>query len=131
MSNEIPANPRRAPVAEARKPVASDKTPEEVIQGAPLQTISAEQTNPTQGKNPKKPWLDGYSMSEAELTNLTTKKSFNFKLITQAKMDFYLEMKKKEGRTVGRSKLNETEIVQEALDKFFSAEFKRMGFDPK
>lgn len=123
-----PANKRAQPLATRERGNSEGKTPEEVIGEAVLKTNITEQTNPEEDR---KPWLRGSNLTEAELMNLTTKKSFNFPLMIQAKLDFVLDQRKKEVRGFGQSKPSETNIVIESLDKALNLELKRMGYDPK
>lgn len=113
------------------------KSQEEVIAEAKLKTNPAEQTNPEPEleKDPevedKKPWLKGSNLTEAELMNLTTKKSFNFPLLIQAKLDFILEEQKKAVRGFGQRKPTESLIVIEALDRELNKELRKLGYDVK
>lgn len=122
----IPENPKRVavPIPPRQSPVQANKSVEEIIKEAPLQSSTVEQTNTVDNA---KPWLDGYSMSEEELMALTVKKSFNLPLLLQAKMDYYLDEQKKAKRSAARSKLNETEVLKMALNMFFKSEFKKKG----
>lgn len=121
---EIPSNPRRAAGNEPRKPANTDKSPEQVINEAPLQTIPTQQVIQHE---PTKPWLEGYNMTEDELMDLTVKKSFNLPLLLQAQMDYYLDEQKKGKRGTARNKLTETEVLKMALTMFFKSEFKKKG----
>lgn len=133
MSNTLPKPTRATALPTRERGSAEGKTQEQVIAEATLKTNESEQTNPVvnEQEEDKKPWLKGSNLTEAELMNLTTKKSFNFPLAIQAKLDFVLENRKKEVRGFGQQKPNETAIVLEALNKALDQELKKMGYDPK
>lgn len=118
---EIPANPRRAQAAEARKPANAERTPEEVINSAPLQTIQVEQTNPVEVA---KPWRSGTSMSEDELMVVTEKGSYNIPMELVLRLDYLVGTKKSRG--LGR-KTNKTALLIEALDEYTKRELKKQG----
>ena len=118
---DIPANPRRAQATEARKPAYAEKSPEEVINAAPLQTISAEQTNPVEAT---KPWRTGTSMSEDELMVVTEKGSYNIPMELVLRLDYLVGTKKSRG--LGR-KTNKTALLIEALDEYTKRELKKQG----
>lgn len=118
---EIPANPRRAQATEARKPAQTEKSPEEVINAAPLQTIQVEQTNPVEAV---KPWRAGTSMSEDELMVVTEKGSYNIPMELVLRLDYLVGTKKSRG--LGR-KTNKTALLIEALDEYTKRELKKQG----
>ena len=129
MSDQIPPAStvrRAASVTPRRSGLESSEAPQEVINDAPLQTIQAHQTNQVSNN---KAWLQGYNMSEDELMALTVKKSFNLPLLLQAKMDYYLDEQRKNKRGAARNKLNETEVIKQALNAYFKSEFKKLGID--
>ena len=99
MSNTLPKPTRATALPTRERGNAEGKTQEQVIAEATLKTNESEQTNPVvnEQEEDKKPWLKGSNLTEAELMNLTTKKSFNFPLAIQAKLDFVLENRKKRG----------------------------------
>ena len=118
---DIPANPRRAQATEARKPAHAEKSPEEVINAAPLQTIQVEQTNPIEAV---KPWRAGTSMSEDELMVVTEKGSYNIPMELVLRLDYLVGTKKSRG--LGR-KTNKTALLIEALDEYTKRELKKQG----
>lgn len=118
---EIPANPRRAQATQARTPAQTEKSPEEVINDAPLQTIQVEQTNPVEAV---KPWRAGTSMSEDELMVVTEKGSYNIPMELVLRLDYLVGTKKSRG--LGR-KTNKTALLIEALDEYTKRELKKQG----
>ena len=78
------SEPTPGATTEARKPQA-EKSPEEVINAAPLQTIQVEQTNPVEAV---KPWRAGTSMSEDELMVVTEKGSYNIPMELVLRLDY-------------------------------------------
>jgi len=122
MSNEIPSNPRRALGSEPRKPANTDKSPEQVINEAPLQTISTQQV--IQVEDNQKPWRVGTSMSEDELSVLTEKGSYNIPMELVLRLDYLVGKKKSRG--LGR-KTNKTALLIEALDEYTKRELKKLG----
>ena len=121
--SEIPANPRRAQSTAPRQSVAAEtnQTVEEVINGAPLKTLSAEQTNPVESV---KPWRTGTSMSEDELMVVTEKGSYNIPMELVLRMDYLVGRKKSRG--LGK-KTNKTALLIEALDEYTKRELKKLG----
>ena len=121
--SEIPANPRRAQSTAPRQSVAAEtnQTVEEVINGAPLKTLSAEQTNPVESI---KPWRTGTSMSEDELMVVTEKGSYNIPMELVLRMDYLVGKKKSRG--LGK-KTNKTALLIEALDEYTKRELKKLG----
>lgn len=126
MSN-IPANPRRAQNPAPRQAATGeqDQTPEQVINDAPLQTLSAEQTNPVENV---KPWRIGTSMSEDELMVVTEKGSYNVPMELVFRMDYLVGKKKSRG--LGK-KTNKTALLIEALDEYTTKELKKLGHSVK
>lgn len=120
---EIPANPRRAQNSAPRQSATAEQgqTPEDVIKDAPLQTISAEQTNPVESA---KPWRVGTSMSEDELMVITEKGSYNIPIELVLRMDYLVSKKKSRG--FGK-KTNKTALLIEALDEYTKRELKKLG----
>ncbi len=124
--------PKRGERLPPRTQGETTKSIDEVIKEAPLKTAIIEQTNPEiQPVEQQKVWRQGSNMSVAELMNLTVKKSFNFPVDTQLKIEHVLEAKRKEVRSFGSKKLNETTLVLEILEKGLNAELKKMGIDTK
>lgn len=123
MSDQIPGNPRRTAVQiPSRQPKTEiDKTPEEVIQAAPLR--NTDDTKPEETEQ-RKPWRTGTNMSEDELMVLTEKSSFNIPLELIYRLDFILANKKSKG--LGR-KSNKTSLLIEALDEYTKRELKKLG----
>lgn len=120
---DIPANPRRAqnPAPRQSATVEQGQTPEQVINDAPLQTLSAEQTNPVENN---KPWRIGTSMSEDELMVVTEKGSYNLPMELVLRMDYLVSKKKSRG--LGK-KTNKTALIIEALDEYTKRELKKLG----
>lgn len=120
---DIPANQRRAqnPAPRQSATVEQGQTPEDVIKDAPLQTISAEQTNPVENT---KPWRTGTSMSEDELMVITEKGSYNIPIELVLRIDYLVGKKKSRG--LGR-KTNKTALLVEALDEYTKRELKKLG----
>ena len=125
--SEIPANPRRAQSTAPRQSVAAEtnQTVEEVINGAPLKTLSAEQTNPIESI---KPWRIGTSMSEDELMVVTEKGSYNLPMELVLRVDYLVGKKKSRG--LGK-KTNKTALLIEALDEYTTKELKKLGHSVK
>ena len=123
MSNEIPANPRRAQNPAPRQAATAEQgqTPEQVINDAPLQTLSSEQTNPVENT---KPWRTGTSMSEDELMVVTEKGSYNIPMELVLRLDYLVSTTKSRG--LGR-KTNKTALLIEALDQYTTRELKKKG----
>lgn len=124
MSNELPR--RGSSLPPRRHGEAEGKTQAEVIGEAALKTNAAEQTNPIEDQ---KPWLKGSNLTEAELMNLTNKKSFNFPLLVQAGLDFTLELQKKKSRGFGLARLTETSLVIKYVIKGIRADLKKEGYN--
>lgn len=108
-----------------------DKTPEQVIKEAPLKTNLDEQTNPDIDDQERPEWLKNTNLSEDELWALTKKKSFDFPLIIQAKLDFVIAKRKEKIKGIGAKNVKEITLVTEYLDKALNAEIKKLGYDPK
>ena len=125
--SDIPSNPRRAQSTAPRQSVAAEtsQTAEEVINEAPLKTLSAEQTNPIESI---KPWRIGTSMSEDELMVVTEKGSYNLPMELVLRVDYLVGKKKSRG--LGK-KTNKTALLIEALDEYTTKELKKLGHSVK
>lgn len=125
--SEIPSNPRRAQSTAPRQSVAAEtsQTVEEVINEAPLKTLSVEQTNPVENV---KPWRIGTSMSEDELMVVTEKGSYNLPMELVLRVDYLVGKKKSRG--LGK-KTNKTALLIEALDEYTTKELKKLGHSVK
>lgn len=123
MSGSIPSNPKRTAVSiPARSSgVDTSKTPEEVINEAPLRNaddIKSEE------QEQRKPWRLSTNMSEDELMVITEKSSFNIPLELSLRLDYIQSKQKAKG--LGR-KTNKTALLIEALDSFTRRELKKLG----
>lgn len=122
--------PPRGQSLPPREKSTSDKSADQIISEAPLKTSPTEQTNPIQSTDELKPWLAGEKLDEGELSNLTKIKSFNFDYLTLKKLDFVLNARKNERRSIGQKRTSETTLVLESVNKLLDAELKKMGYKP-
>lgn len=126
MSDVIPpANTARraASVSPRQSGVDTNKTPEQVINEAPLAS-AAGKPETTVATAERKAWRINTTMSEDELMVLTEKSSFNIPMELILRLDFLVSQSKARG--LGR-KTNKTALVIEALDEYTTRELKKLG----
>lgn len=123
MSNQLPDNPNKRGSSLPPRTVSeyATRTPEEVINAAPLATQSTEVPKEVEVS---KPWRIGTSMSEDELMVITKKDSFNIPMELSMRLDYILSQKK--AKALGR-KNNRTTLLIEALDEYTKRELKKLG----
>ena len=123
MSDQIPGNPRRTAVQipPRQSKTEIDKTPEEVIQSAPLR--NTDDTKQEETEQPK-PWRVGTSMSEDELMLLTEKTSINLPLEASLLVNYLVADKRVGG--LGR-KYTKTNFIVDAIMEKAKRELKKKG----
>ncbi|ENV46222.1 hypothetical protein P255_02997 [Acinetobacter brisouii CIP 110357] len=111
----------------------AEKEQQRIINGAPLHTALAEQTNPNsielEEVEEVKPWREGTPLTADELKAITEKVSMNLPLELLMRLDFILQHDKK-NRLLGK-KINKTTLFTEALDQYTKSKLKKLGFDVK